>query len=91
MTAKEKIKKEHDSESKQQQDRFLILHNDEDHTFNYVIEALIDICEHDYDQAAQCTILTHYKGKCDVKKGSFTYLRPMRKALSDRGLLATID
>ena len=91
MTAKEKIKKEHDSESKQQQDRFLILHNDEDHTFNYVIEALIDICEHDYDQAAQCTILTHYKGKCDVKKGSFAYLRPMRKALSDRGLLATID
>lgn len=91
MASKEKIKKESNSEQESKIDRYLILHNDDHHTFDYVIDALIEICEHDFDQAAQCTVLTHYKGKCDVKKGSFTYLRPMRKALNERGLLATID
>jgi ATP-dependent Clp protease adaptor protein ClpS len=69
----------------------LILHNDEVHTFDYVIECLIEICEHTTEQAEQCTYLVHYKGKCDVKSGSFEILRPMRHALIDKGLNATID
>jgi len=74
-----------------QQERFLILHNDDYHSFDYVIEALMLICEHEQEQAVQCTLLTHYKGKCDVKKGSFNYLRPMKQALIDKELKATID
>lgn len=72
-------------------ENFLILHNDEVHTFDYVIDALIDICKHGYEQAAQCTIMVHYKGKCDVKKGSFETLKPLKDALIDRELNATID
>ena len=72
-------------------ERFLVLHNDEVHTFDYVIEALIDVCELEPIQAEQCTYLVHYKGKCDVKKGDLTFLRPYRKALVDKGLQATID
>ena len=72
-------------------ENFLILHNDDVHTFDYVIDALIEICEHGYEQAAQCTILVHYKGKCDVKKGSFASLKPMKDALIERELNATID
>jgi ATP-dependent Clp protease adaptor protein ClpS len=49
-------------------ENFLILHNDDIHTF-----------------------IIHYKGKCDVKKGSFDYLKPMKDGLIDRGLDATID
>ncbi len=69
----------------------LILHNDDVHTFDYVIDALIDICEHEIEQATQCTYLVHYKGKCDVKKGSFAELKPMKDALIGRELNATID
>lgn len=72
-------------------ERFLILHNDDYHSFDYVIEALIQICNHEQEQAVQCTLLTHYKGKCDVKKGSFSYLRPMKQALLAKDLKATID
>jgi ATP-dependent Clp protease adaptor protein ClpS len=56
-----------------------------------VIDALITVCEHDMIQAEQCTLLVHYKGKCDVKKGSFSYLRPMKNALVQKDLRATID
>ena len=69
----------------------LILHNDEEHSFDFVIESLIEVCEHSTEQAEQCTYLVHYKGKCDVKSGSFKFLRPFRHALVDRGLKATID
>jgi ATP-dependent Clp protease adaptor protein ClpS len=69
----------------------LILHNDDVHTFDYVIESLIDICEHSTVQAEQCTFIIHYKGKCDVKKGTYEFLKPMKDSLIDRGLNATID
>lgn len=70
---------------------FLTLHNDEIHTFEYVIESLIEVCNHDMEQAEQCTYLVHYKGKCDVKKGNYKYLAPMRVELSRRGLTVTIN
>lgn len=69
----------------------LVLHNDDIHTFDYVIESLMDVCEHSTIQAEQCTFIIHYKGKCDVKKGSFEILKPMKDSLIERGLNATID
>jgi ATP-dependent Clp protease adaptor protein ClpS len=72
-------------------ERFLILHNDEVHTFDYVIDSLIDVCEMDEIQAEQCTFLVHYKGKCDVKKGGYSFLKPYREGLITKGLKATID
>ncbi len=93
MTSKEHPQKEFNEETNEQnkQERFLVLHNDDYHTFDYVIDALIEVCEHDVSQAEQCTLLVHYKGKCDVKKGSFSYLRPLKKALTQKKLKATID
>ena len=93
MTSKESPQKEvnKESETKNSRSRFLVLHNDDYHTFDYVIDALIEICDHDIHQAEQCTQLIHYKGKCEVKKGSFSYLRPMKNALIQKDLKATID
>lgn len=68
----------------------LILHNDDYHTFNYVIDALIEVCNMERVQAVQCTYLVHYKEKCEVKKGSKRELLPMRRALSAKDLKATI-
>jgi ATP-dependent Clp protease adaptor protein ClpS len=69
----------------------LILHNDDVHTFDYVIKCLIDVCEMDITQAEQCTYLVHYKGKCDIRSGSFDDLKPFKDGLIDRELNATID
>lgn len=71
--------------------RFLILHNDDIHTFDYVIESLVRICKMETVQAEQCTYLVHYKGKCDIKKGTAHYLKPLKEGLTDRGLSATIE
>jgi len=71
--------------------KFLILHNDEYHSFDYVIDALIDVCKHEVEQAVQCTYLVHNKGKADVKKGSYEFLKPMMTQLKAKDLKATID
>lgn len=68
----------------------LILHNDDIHTFDDVIEALIEICNHDLIQAEQCTMLVHYKGKCTVKTGSMDVLKPMHEKLISRSLTSEI-
>ena len=71
--------------------RELILHNDDVHSFDYVIDSLIEVCRMDPLQAEQCTYLVHYKGKCDIKKGSYEILKPFREGLVERELNATID
>ena len=93
MTSKESPQKEINEQNdlKNLRSRFLVLHNDDYHTFDYVIDALIEVCGHDVHQAEQCTQLIHYKGKCEVKKGSFSYLRPMKNALIQKDLKATIE
>jgi ATP-dependent Clp protease adaptor protein ClpS len=69
----------------------IILYNDDVNTFDHVIESLMDVCDHNMVQAEQCSLIVHFKGKCDVKHGSFDNLRPMCEALQDRGLSATIE
>ncbi|SIS67552.1 ATP-dependent Clp protease adaptor protein ClpS [Chryseobacterium ureilyticum] len=68
----------------------LVLHNDDIHTFDYVIDSLIEICKHTLEQAEQCTILVHYKGKCTVKTGSLDTLKPMHEKLISRELTSEI-
>ncbi|KIA83879.1 Clp protease ClpS [Kaistella solincola] len=68
----------------------LVLWNDDVNTFDYVIEALVEICEHTLEQAEQCTILVHYKGKCTVKTGSLEKLKPMHEKLLARSLTSEI-
>jgi len=92
MTSKEtKRKPTEDFSNDSAENKFLILHNDDVHSFEYVTLALIEICEHSFEQASQCTLITHYKGKCDVKKGGFKALKPLKEALLERKLNATID
>ena len=71
--------------------RHLILHNDDVHTFDYVIASLIDICHHDVLQAEQCAFIVHFNGKCDVKNGAYDELHLMKDQLTSKGLSVTID
>ncbi|MDB5258021.1 MAG: hypothetical protein JWM14_2716, partial [Chitinophagaceae bacterium] len=50
----------------------------------------IKVCRHSPEQAEQCTLMVHYKGKCAVKAGSVEELTPMRQAICDRGISAEI-
>ena len=68
----------------------LVVHNDDYHTFDYVIKALVDICRHTYEQAEQCTIMIHYTGKCIVKTGGYEELLPMHTALLNKQLTSEI-
>ncbi len=70
---------------------YLILYNDDVHDFDFVIKSLVEICGHTNVQAEQCTYLVHYKGKCDVKKGSYHELKSMQEELVDRGLQAALQ
>ena len=69
----------------------LIVWNDEVNSFDWVIETLIEVCEHSQEQAEQCAMLIHYKGKYAVKKGEYETLKPMCDAITDRGIGATIE
>lgn len=69
----------------------LVIHNDEVNTFDWVIDCLIDVCKHSFEQAEQCAILIHTKGKYAVKEGSLNALRPMKDAMAERGLNVTIE
>ncbi|WPO84516.1 ATP-dependent Clp protease adaptor ClpS [Chryseobacterium sp. JJR-5R] len=68
----------------------LVLHNDDIHTFDYVIDSLIEICRHTPEQAEQCTMLVHFKGKCTVKTGAMDLLKPMHEKLLSRELTSEI-
>jgi ATP-dependent Clp protease adaptor protein ClpS len=80
-----------DVATEENEERSIILFNDEVNTFDFVIESLIKVCGHDPIQAEQCTIIVHFKGKCPVKNGTFETLEPMCTALLDRGLTAEIQ
>ena len=69
----------------------LIIWNDDVNTFDWVIAALIEICNHSQEQAEQCAMFIHFKGKYGVKKGDFNTLKPMCESLLERSINATID
>jgi len=68
----------------------LVVFNDDVNTFEHVIETLIDVCAHTPEQAEQCTLLIHYKGKCSVKNGSWDELVSMRNEICRRGISAEV-
>ncbi len=69
----------------------LIVWNDDVNTFDWVIQTLMEVCGHDQEQAEQCALLIHTKGKYAVKNGSFEELKPQCEAITERGIGATIE
>lgn len=69
----------------------LVIYNDDVNTFEWVIECLIKYCKHTAEQAEQCALLIHYKGKYVVFQGPFQKLEPICVSLCDCGLSAKIE
>ncbi len=68
----------------------IILFNDAVNTFEHVIEMLIKVCEHTPEQAEQCSIIVHNNGKCIVKTGDYSDLKPRCTKLLEAGLSAEL-
>lgn len=93
MSVKEEVLEKEVTETidKKDQENEIVVYNDEVNTFDYVIELLMEVCEHDFLQAEQCTLIIHYKGKCGVKSGSYEDLEPRCSKLLEGGLSAEIQ
>ncbi|WP_338377279.1 ATP-dependent Clp protease adaptor ClpS [uncultured Flavobacterium sp.] len=91
MSTREKIQEEVDVLEEISNNNEIVLYNDDVNTFDHVIDTLIRVCEHTNEQAEQCAILVHYKGRCTVKTGSYDELKPQCSSLLDAGLSAEIQ
>jgi ATP-dependent Clp protease adaptor protein ClpS len=91
MVSLGKKKKKGEEQAENHELRYLVLHNDDVNTFDYVIASLCEVCQIDEVQAEQCAMITHYKGKCDVRRGPVDLLIPMQDALLNRELSVTIE
>lgn len=80
----------HGSQSELQHLFTLVLFNDDVNHYDFVIKSLVEVCKHNWEQAEQCTMIAHYKGKCDVKNGAKSELLPLREELAKRGLSSVI-
>lgn len=69
----------------------LIVWNDDVNSFDWVILTLIEVCGHTAEQAEQCAMIIHHRGKYAVKEGDFETLRPLAEGIIDRGINATIE
>ncbi len=90
MSTKEKISEDILLEEEVIKQNEIVLFNDDVNTFDHVIEMLINTCEHTSEQAEQCAIIVHYKGKCTVKTGDLKDLKPRCSKLLEAGLSAEI-
>jgi len=91
MTTKEQIKEDTDVAEIKVNEHQIVLFNDDVNTFDHVVETLIRVCGHTLEQAEQCSLIVHYKGKCGVKSGSYSELKPMCTKLLQAGLSAEIE
>ena len=90
MSPSEKTKEKLEVKTNVKKNHQIILFNDDVNTFDFVIETLINTCEHSLEQAEQCAMIVHYKGKCGVKTGSLKDLKPRCSKLLELGLSASI-
>lgn len=69
----------------------LVVFNDDVNSFEWVEECFVTYLKHTPEQAQQCAIIIHTKGKCAVKEGSFDSLKPFKEALDEAGLTTEIQ
>ena len=90
MGTQEKVLEQFDTATKEKENNEIVVYNDDVNTFDHVIETLIYACEHTAEQAEQCALLVHYKGKCTVKTGGYEDLKPRCSILLEAGISAEI-
>lgn len=90
MSTKEKIQEDVAIAEQEENQNEIVVFNDDVNTFDHVIETLIRVCKHSPEQAEQCSLIVHYKGKCTVKTGTYAELEPQCQQLLEADLSAEI-
>lgn len=90
MSTREKYQEDLLTKEQEDKENQIVLYNDDVNTFDHVINMLIYACDHTPEQAEQCSLIVHYKGKCTVKSGSYDDLKPRCSKLLEAGLSAEI-
>lgn len=90
MSTKEKIQEKVVLKEAVSFDNEIVMYNDDVNTFDHVIDTLMKVCRHSSEQAEQCSLIVHYKGKCTVKTGPIDELTPQCSLLLEAGLSAEI-
>lgn len=90
MSTKEKVLEEVLLDEQTSFNNEIVLYNDEVNTFDHVIDTLMRVCRHTPEQAEQCSLIVHYNGKCTVKTGEISELKPQCTQLLEAGLSAEI-
>ena len=69
----------------------LVLLNDSENSYLYVMACLVKVCGHDSVQAEQCALITHNVGKCQIKSGEFLKMFEMKAYLQDLSLKVELE
>jgi ATP-dependent Clp protease adaptor protein ClpS len=73
------------------EDHRLILYNDDNHSFAYVMACLIKYCGHEPQQAEQCALVADLAGQCTIKHGCWAQISTMLELLQSQGLKVTME
>lgn len=68
----------------------IVLHNDNEHDFLYVIACLIRFCNHDAHQAEQCALIADGKGSVDIASGNYMEMLEINTSLEQMQLKSEI-
>jgi len=68
----------------------IVLHNDNQHDFLYVIACLIRFCNHDAHQAEQCALIADGKGSVDIVSGNYMDMLEINTSLEQMELKSEI-
>ncbi len=69
----------------------IVIYNDDEHSFQYIMASLIKFCEHHPHQAEQCAMIAHSKGKCIVKSGEFNEILEIHEKLNRLEIKSDIE
>lgn len=69
----------------------LILKNDDENSYMFVIAALMRFCGHEKEQAEQCAVIAHNNSICDITSGNFLDMMELQSELTQIGLEVEIE
>ena len=69
----------------------LILKNDNENSYLFVIAALMRYCNHTSEQAEQCAVIAHNTGKCQIYSGQFLDMLETCTSLQGLGLKVEVE
>ena len=69
----------------------LILKNDDENSYMFVIASLMRFCGHDKEQAEQCAVIAHNNGRCDITSGNIIDMMELQAEMIELGLEVELE